>query len=142
MTPAIDAGDWWRDLVDSHFASCGASLTAVTAARVTPAASSTWTASTMSSCPPAFPTARRAPTPRPPGPAPRASSANCAPRIPPSRSRRQSLLGGASTFSACVTFFSRAARATFSARAWWAMNSSVAARAWSSGRWFIGDFMR
>ncbi len=33
MTRAIDAGDWWRDIDDFHFASCGASTKAVSAAR-------------------------------------------------------------------------------------------------------------
>ncbi len=36
----------------------------------------------------------------------------------------------------------RAARAAFSVRAWVRMNFSVSSRAWSSGRWFCGDFMR
>ena len=29
MTSAIDAGDWWRDTADSHFAACERGLTAV-----------------------------------------------------------------------------------------------------------------
>ncbi|MDA0171739.1 hypothetical protein OJ998_21745 [Solirubrobacter taibaiensis] len=32
MTRAIDAGDWWRDIDDFHFSSCGASTKAVGAA--------------------------------------------------------------------------------------------------------------